>query len=177
MLLVCLYGPPAVGKLTVARELSGLCGFPVFHNHLIVDAVQAVFPFGSDAFVELRERLWFEVIERAASDNLEGLIFTFAPERTVRPGFAERLRQAVLKADGQLQFIELRCDETELERRVEDPSRMEFGKLNLLDVYQRARDGGAFEFDQLPRDGEAIDTQLLTPVQAAREIATRLGRG
>ena len=29
-----LYGAPAVGKLTVAKELADLTGYKLFHNHL-----------------------------------------------------------------------------------------------------------------------------------------------
>jgi len=34
MKLVFIYGPPAVGKLTVANALAKVTGFKVFHNHL-----------------------------------------------------------------------------------------------------------------------------------------------
>jgi cytidylate kinase len=53
--LVSIHGPVAAGKLTVARELSHLTGFRLFHNHLTVDAVAAVFDFGSEPFILLRE--------------------------------------------------------------------------------------------------------------------------
>jgi len=42
MELLFIYGPAAVGKLTVARELAKLTGFRLFHNHLTVDAVMAL---------------------------------------------------------------------------------------------------------------------------------------
>ncbi len=41
--LVYLYGPPAVGKLTIATELARRTGFKVFHNHLSIDCVKPVF--------------------------------------------------------------------------------------------------------------------------------------
>ena len=44
MRLTFLYGTAAAGKLTVARRLSALTGDALFHNHLVVDAVAAVFP-------------------------------------------------------------------------------------------------------------------------------------
>ena len=56
MRLIFIYGPVASGKLTIARLVSERTGLPLFHNHLVVDAVAAVFPFGSEAFVILRER-------------------------------------------------------------------------------------------------------------------------
>src|ERR1700744_3598970 len=56
--LVFIHGPAAAGKLTVGKALAALTGYPLFHNHLIVDAVAAVFPFGSAAFVRLRQDFW-----------------------------------------------------------------------------------------------------------------------
>ena len=60
--LVFIFGRAAAGKLTIARELSRLTGLPVFHNHLIVNAVVAVFPFGSDEFVRLRDEFWMATL-------------------------------------------------------------------------------------------------------------------
>ena len=59
MKLVFIYGPPAAGKLTIARKVAEKAGLALFHNHLIVDAVGAVFPFGSEHFKRLREKFWF----------------------------------------------------------------------------------------------------------------------
>jgi cytidylate kinase len=82
--LVFLHGPVASGKLTIGRLLAERTGYALFHNHLIVDAVGAVFPFGSEAFVRLRERFWLETMAEAAAAR-RSLIFTFAPEPTVGP--------------------------------------------------------------------------------------------
>lgn len=95
MKLVFIYGPPASGKLTVARELAALTGYKLFHNHLAVDALGAVFEFGSEPFVELRERIWVDVMTAASAAGIDGLIFTFAPERSVRDGFIDALGGAV----------------------------------------------------------------------------------
>ena len=47
MKLVFIYGPPAVGKLTVATELVKLTGFKLFDNHVSIDFVKSVFEFGT----------------------------------------------------------------------------------------------------------------------------------
>jgi hypothetical protein len=54
----------ASGELTVARELGRLTGLPVFHNHLVVDALLEVFEFGSPEFVALREQFWLAALAR-----------------------------------------------------------------------------------------------------------------
>jgi hypothetical protein len=99
MRLIFLYGPPASGKLTIGRLLAERTELPLFHNHLIVDAVAAVFPFGSDEFVRLRENFWLQIIVSAARAG-QSLIFTFAPEPTVAADFAGRVTHAVQEAGG-----------------------------------------------------------------------------
>jgi hypothetical protein len=56
--LVILHGRAAAGKLTTARALEERLGWPVFHNHLVVDLLTELFPLRSDPFVRLREQMW-----------------------------------------------------------------------------------------------------------------------
>src|SRR5919199_1168928 len=99
MELVFLHGPAAAGKLTTAEALHHRLGHPVFHNHLVVDLLTTVFPFGSEPFVRLREQFWLAVFSDAARAD-RSLIFTFAPESTVAPGFPQRARQVVATSQG-----------------------------------------------------------------------------
>ena len=127
--LIFIYGLPATGKLTVARELASLTGYKLFHNHLAVDLLLSVFEFGSAPFVELREEIWLSIFEQSAQSNLLGLIFTFAPESTVRPQFVLDVSDTIARAEGRLDFVELTCPMPELKRRIGDASRREHGKL------------------------------------------------
>ena len=104
MNLIFVHGMPGVGKLTVARELSRLTGYKLFHNHLTLDLVESVFEFGTQAFVELRESIWLSVFEKAIDSGLPGLIFTFAFEPTVTGCFNPpyRLSGTKLKHSPQL---------------------------------------------------------------------------
>lgn len=172
MRLIFLYGPVASGKLTVGRELSRRMALPLFHNHLVVDAVMAVFPFGSPEFVRLRETLWLDVIGTAA-DAGRSLIFTFAPEGTVEPGFADRVRRRVEQAGGQVVFVRLDVDDVEQERRLTDPSREAFGKLRDLDLLRDLREGFRACLEAMPTPDLAIDTGSLSAPEAARLIADR----
>src|SRR6266498_237636 len=122
MKLILLHGAPAVGKLTVARELAALTGFRLFHNHLTVDLVSSLFPFGSEPFIRLREQIWLAAFAEAARESVS-LIFTFNTESTVRERFIQDAIDVVTAAGGTVVFVELTCAEDELERRLEDATR------------------------------------------------------
>lgn len=175
MWLIFLYGPPAVGKLTVGRELESLTGIRLFHNHLTVDLLHSVFDFGSVPFVELREEIWLSVFDKAARHGTS-LIFTFNPERTVRPDFPERAVSTVEADQGRVLFVSLTCPEYEIERRISSPSRSEFGKLDSKERYLELRGQGAFEFPAMPVDLE-LDTESLSPADSARRVQQRLSMG
>ena len=172
MKLIFIHGAPAVGKLTVARELSGLTGFPLFHNHLTVDLVSSLFVFGTPSFVSLREQIWLAAFAEAARNDLS-LIFTFNPERTVNEEFIQKMIDVVGAPGGRVVFVELTCSQEELERRMEEPSRKEFGKLASAEQYRTLKSTGAFEFPKLPSD-IAIDTTNQSPAAAAKLISDQL---
>lgn len=106
MHLVFLHGKAASGKLTTARELSSLLGYPVFHNHLVVDMLSGIFPFGSEPFVCLREQMWMSVFSDAAEIG-RSIVFTFAPDPTVAPGFPSRVRGEIESRGGRVIFVRL----------------------------------------------------------------------
>ncbi|HEX6956965.1 MAG TPA: AAA family ATPase [Ferrovibrio sp.] len=175
MQLVFLYGKPATGKLTVARELAGLTGYKLFHNHLTVDLLLSVFEFGSTPFVALREEIWLSVFARAAKERLHGLIFTFAPETTVRPTFIERALDIVFAAGSRIRFVELTCPMEEVYRRIDSQSRRQSGKLTSHEVYERLEKAGVFATSHMPKAEVTIDTGTLSPRDAAQKIAKALG--
>src|SRR5688572_1111044 len=132
MKLIFLHGMPGVGKLTVAKELSNLTGFRLFHNHLTVDLVLSLFEFGSKPFVELRERIWLDTFAQACDAKLEGLIFTFAFEKTVRDEFVPNVVKLVESQNGEVDFVKLYFDSAELESRITAPARVQHDKINAL---------------------------------------------
>lgn len=174
MKLVFIYGPVASGKLTIARELGRLTGYAVFHNHLIVDAVAAVFPFGTEQFVRLREGMWLDVMREAAKAR-RSLIFTFAPEPTVAEGFHKRVVEIVKAAGGSTHFVQLTVPVGVQEERLTAPSRAEFGKLQSLDLLRELR--AQFEASEraMPRGQVVIDTSAIDPAGAARLMVETLG--
>ncbi len=77
MKLVFLYGPAAVGKLTVAREVARLTGYPIFDNHLSIDYAARLLEWGSPGYVKLLRALRLFTLRQLAEMGLEGLLFTF----------------------------------------------------------------------------------------------------
>jgi hypothetical protein len=177
MRLVFIYGMPATGKLTVARELAVITGFQVFHNHLAVDLLLSVFEFGSEPFVELREEIWLSVFRQAAESGAPGLIFTFAPEATVRPGFMPATRKTVGDAGGTVDFVELTCPVAELKRRIPEPSRLHYKKLSSVALFEQLHADGSFDPFPMPQPRLSIDTSACTPARAALQIARTLELG
>jgi hypothetical protein len=172
--LIFIYGMPATGKLTVARELAVKTGFKLFHNHLVVDMLLSVFEFGSPEFVQLREEIWLAVMKEACSAGSPGLIFTFAPERTVRLSFVSEVEKIISEANGRLDFVELVCPLGELKRRMGDATRSEFGKLTSIKLFEQLLADGIFDTPAMPEAAARIDTSLCLPSEAAHEIVQAL---
>lgn len=166
--LILLHGPAAAGKLTIARELAARVNYPVFHNHLVVDLLTTVFPFGSEPFVRLREQMWLAVFEDAAREG-RSIVFTFTPEPTICAGFLQRVAATVEKHGGAVRFVRLNVSPAEQEKRLGDESRQEFHKLTDVDTLRRLRKSSS-RVEQPPADLTIVTDNCLPPDSAQRII-------
>lgn len=171
--LVYIYGPPAVGKLTVASALQQRSRFRLFHNHLTVNALVSVFDFATPAFTEVLHRVRLDVFETAARTGAD-LIFT---NNSVWAGddgrgrfaaFAELGRATVESSDGQVVFVQLTAPIEILVERVANESRATHGKL--LDPERLTRILEHHDAEPLHDDDLVIDTSSIGPVDAATVI-------
>lgn len=110
-----IFGPPAVGKMTVGDKLCRRTGFRLFHNHMAVEPVLGIFPFGSPPFGRLVNEFRRRIIEEAADADLPGLVFTFVwgldlPEDA---DLVASYIEIVLSRGGRVRFVELYADLTE----------------------------------------------------------------
>ena len=174
MKLIFIHGPAASGKLTVGRQLSALTGIALFHNHLVVDALLEKFSFGDPDFVRLREAMWMTVFDTSAQSG-RSLIFTFAPEPTVEPGFPGRVVSLVENHGGEVKFVRLTLSVEEQERRIANESRREFRKLTSLELLRSLRADFDASDAAMPAPDLVIDTEETDPVTAARRIAAAFG--
>ncbi|OXM51378.1 hypothetical protein CFP71_25320 [Amycolatopsis thailandensis] len=188
---VVIFGPPAVGKMTVGEELCKLTGFKLFHNHMAVEPVLGIFPFGSPPFGRLVNEFRRRVIEEAADAELPGLVFTYVWGLEL-PEDAELIGSyvdIVGSRGGRTRFVELYSDlderlkrnstELRLDRK---PSKrdLEFSHANLLEldrdyVMNTDETRRVHAQDLIERHGHLrIDNTRLSPAETAALIQRRM---
>ena len=77
MKLVLIFGPMAVGKMTVGQELAKISDLRLLHNHMTIDLVSNFFSYGSVEGKRLVNLFRQEILEAVAKSELPGLICTF----------------------------------------------------------------------------------------------------
>ena len=112
MNFIILFGPPAVGKMTVGQELSRLTGYSLLHNHMTIDLVTELFDFGTPSFQRLVPAFRQMLVAEAAASDLPGLIFTFVWAFNVEEDrqFLDGLREVVARHGGTTYYAELEAD-------------------------------------------------------------------
>jgi len=128
MKLIFIYGPPAVGKYAVARELARMTGYKLFHNHASVDMVATVFEIGSKSFRELGDMFRIEMLSRAAKENVN-VIFTLVYGGATDDDWISRVVAAVRRHKGHIFFVRLFSGKNELYKRLKNASRRKFKKI------------------------------------------------
>lgn len=109
MHLVCIIGPPAVGKMTVGRELCALTGFRLFHNHMSIEPLLGVFDVGAPSFNRLNRLIRRQVIAESVVADLPGLVFSLAWDfdHPADTAAVEALIAPVVDAGAPVDFVEL----------------------------------------------------------------------
>lgn len=169
MKLIFLYGAPAVGKLTVAQKIAELTGFKIFHNHLSIDAVEPVFEFGTKPFWRLIDLIRVETISEAARHNVN-LIHTFCYAKDHDDKYVAKITELIESNGGEVCFVLLTCERTEVEKRVLEESRKKYGKANNLKILNEIFDKYDFSFPVPERESLIIDNTNLSPEKAAQKI-------
>lgn len=187
MHLVFLFGPQAVGKLAVGREIAARTPYRLLHNHATIEPLLEVFDWGTPAFETLKEEFRRRILDEALASGLPGLVFTYVwgldvPEDTAN---VAAIADRVVAAGGRVDFVELYADEatrlaregTEL-RLAAKPSKRDvaWSREHLVDWGRRYRlsTGPDLPFP-LEHPHTVVDNTRLSAVEAAIEITRRLG--
>ncbi len=114
MKLLILFGPPAVGKMTVGKALSQITDFKLFHNHMSIELVRNFFEFGHPKFSGLDKDIRFSIFRAVAKSDLAGLIFTFvwALDSPADISYMEEILEIFKAENAEILFVELQADQS-----------------------------------------------------------------
>ena len=128
MKLVLIHGPPAAGKLAVARALARLGPFKLFDHHASIDLALRVFAFGSSAFGRIVNGVRELVFEEAARAGVN-LIFTYVYAHPEDEPYLEGVMARLEAQGGEICLVHLSAPRDVLLERVGHASRQDTGKL------------------------------------------------
>jgi hypothetical protein len=183
--LVIIFGPPAVGKMAVGKVLAGRTGLKLFHNHMALEPVLQIFPFGSDPFNRLVRRFRDDIFQEVAASALPGLIYTcmWDLDSELDRAYIDQLCSLFRSHGAAAHFVELhapleerlRRNRTEL-RLHEKPSKrdIEASEQRLRAREQDRRMNSNTDFFY-PAAHIRIDSCALAPEKVASIIIERFG--
>lgn len=175
MNLIFIYGPPAVGKLTVAEELAKLTGYRLFHNHLAQDLADEVYPGFSKKKFALTDAIRLKVFESAAESNTS-LIFTYVyAGHEYSDPFIKTTVDTVSRHNGAIYFVRLTASREVLLDRVVNDSRKRFKKAHGVDELSGRLDGFDLEGQAEGVNGLTIDTACQDAATSAQQIIECFG--
>lgn len=168
MKLIFIYGPPAIGKLTVATELKSLTNYLIFHNHLTRDIVYEISNGNVKDNQDLVIKLRLDVFEYSALNNLN-LIFTYVYEGPNDDEDVKNTYQTITNNGGKVLFVELMASKDSLLERVQDESRKKYHKLTDEEKLASIIDN--HNYTSVPFDNVLkINNDRLSPNEVANQI-------
>jgi len=180
--VLLLVGPPAVGKLSIAREIARRTGALVVDNHLINNPVFV--PMGLNtgegldlsATDSLRRRVWEVVLEAAAAapPSLSHVMTNWLTDDPENAQHVERLRALARTRGARFVPVWLTASEEALLARVDAPGRAERSKLTDPAILEQIL---AVPTLPAPADALHVDVTERTPPEAVTQILAALGSG
>lgn len=127
MKLIIIFGPQAVGKMTVGHELEKITGLKLFHNHMTIELVHPFFSYGTETGKRLVELFRNEIFKEVAKSDMEGLIFTFIWAFNDQDDwdYIDKICNIFEFKGGEVCFVELEADLNERVKRNITPHRLE----------------------------------------------------
>ncbi|EIT84222.1 hypothetical protein A374_16503 [Fictibacillus macauensis ZFHKF-1] len=126
MKFILLFGPQAVGKMTVGFELEKATGYKLFHNHMTIDLVSRYFDYGTKEGERLVHTLREAVFREVAHSDLPGFIFTYvwAFDQQEDHDYVKKVCAIFEEAGAEIYFVELEADVDERLARNRHPFRL-----------------------------------------------------
>lgn len=145
-----IFGPQAVGKMTVGQSLASKLNIKLFHNHMSIDFVSQFFDYGSPSGKRLVSLIRHEIFEEVSKSDLKGLIFTYVWGFDLQSDweYIDNITNLFESRGATVYLIELEADYAERIRRNKTENRLnhkptkrniERSERDLIDTQERYR--------------------------------------
>lgn len=126
MNFIIVFGPLAVGKMTVGQELAKITDLKLFHNHTTIEMILPYFDIGSSSFKRLVDIYRIKMFEEVAKSDLAGLIFTYVWELDSKKdcAFIDTIVKIFEQENATVCFVELEADADVRLKRNRSPNRL-----------------------------------------------------
>ena len=182
--LIFIIGPQAVGKMTVAQELSRMTGYKFMSNHQTIEMLLPIFDFGSPEFKRLLFDFRVSIFEEVAASEISGFIFSCVPDfdSALDRAQTECYVAPFLRRGDRVLFVELEAslkirigrNQTE-NRKHHKPSKRDVKfseKLLLEEEEHRSKSDSEFPYSY---PHLKIINEALSPQQVVSEICAHFG--
>jgi hypothetical protein len=126
MKFVLIFGPQAVGKMTVGHELEMISDLKLFHNHMTIELLAPYFGFSHEMW-GLSEKFRQDIFEATAASNMYGMIFTYVWGFDLQSDwdYVDKICEIFEDQGADVYFVELEADLGERIERNKTPHRLE----------------------------------------------------
>jgi len=126
MNFLLIFGPSAVGKMTVGKAIAARTGYKLMHNHVSLELANRFFDFGTEPFRKLSSLVRFGVFEVVAKSDLNGFLFTFcwALDLPGESEYVDRIVRIFTEEGATVHYLELKAEQTVRLDRNDKPDRL-----------------------------------------------------
>ncbi|QFK72382.1 AAA family ATPase [Pradoshia sp. D12] len=126
MKFILIFGPQAVGKMTVGQELEKITELKLFHNHMTIELLEPFFGFSSEMW-RLSNLFRIELFKSVSVSDLDGLIFTYvwAFDQQEDWDYVDNICKIFESKGAAIYFVELEAELNERLERNKSPHRLE----------------------------------------------------
>lgn len=179
MKFVLIFGPQAVGKMTVGQELEKLTGLKLFHNHMTIELLEPFLGFSPEMW-KLTNQFRMEIFKAVANSEQAGLIFTYvwAFDQQEDWEYVDKVCEIFESTGTRVYFVELEADINERLERNKSPHRLEhkptkrnikWSENELKETFKKHR-LNSFKDEIKKENYIRIDNTDLSSVEAAKVI-------
>ncbi len=174
--IIFIYGPIAVGKLTVAKILSEKLGYKLSHNHHINDFIKEVFGGSNYLSDRMKDRLRYYFLENVVEAKIN-LVVTHCYDHNFisrtglsDPKYVETLAKKLTNLGAKFYPVHLKANSKELLKRVGMASRKKFYKLVDKEVMRQILPRKDYNTSPKLKNNFIIDNTNLPPKKAVEMI-------